>query len=147
MKNNGKPTEKIFDNLYNARASVQLEFMFYKFVDSSAARNMIQAQPADRMIMHKGHMWLVEIKSSMDPVRFPLKNISKKQIGYGKRWQGAGASSIFIIHRIETDEFFFVPLSEVLDKLKSKSASWHWSELEPFKNEAAYDFWQYYDKV
>ena len=142
-KNDGKDTERLFDGAFVARAAVELDFLFYKFVDSHAARNLIGAQPADRLIMFRGQVYLTEIKSSIDPTRFPLKNISKKQIGYGKRWTGAGAKSIFIIHRLPTDEFFFVPLSEVTLRLGSRKASWLWSELEPFKHEVTYKFWLY----
>lgn len=141
-KNDGKQSEQLFDNHYKAIMAATPDFVYYRFVDSSLARNFIQAQPSDRLIVYKGMAILVEIKSSNDPVRFPLKNISKKQIGYGRRWVMAGAKSMFIIHRILTNEFYFVPLSEVNAKVASSSSSWKWDELEAFKKEDfTWKFW------
>ena len=142
-RNDGKLTERLFDGRFVAESAIDKNLVYYRFIDSSAARNMIQAQPADRLLIYKGQPILAEIKSSVDPDRFPLKNISKKQIGYGRRWVLAGAKSMFIIHRIQTNEFYFVPLTEVLKKFESKHKSWKWSELDYFKRTADYEFWKY----
>lgn len=142
MKNDGKATEKLFDSYFKSVMACTPEFVYYRFVDSSLARNIVQSQPSDRLVVYKGMAILVEIKSSVDPVRFPLKNISKKQVGYGRRWVMAGARSVFIIHNILTDEFYFVPLSEVNSKINSRSASWKWEELAKYKKESyTWKFW------
>ncbi len=143
-KNDGKLTERIFDAQFKDETARDINFVYYKFIDSHAARNLVQNQPADRLIIYMGTVILTEIKSSYDPMRFPLKNISKKQIGTGRRWVAAGTKSMFIIHRLQTNEFFFVPLTEVLKKMDSGHKSWKWSELEYFKHEATYAFWKRY---
>jgi len=142
MRNDGKDTEKIFDNLYKEEMALTKSFVFYKFIDTHAARNLVTNQPSDRLAIYNGQTYLVEIKSSNDVARFPLKNISSKQIGHAQRWSFAGAKSIFIIHRIPTNEFYFVPFSEVLAKAKSKKASWRWEELQFYKQCKEYKWWQ-----
>jgi penicillin-binding protein-related factor A (putative recombinase) len=141
-RNDGKKTEGLFDDFYKSHMAQTPDFLYYRFVDANLAKSLtVGSQPADRLIIYKGHATLVEIKSSIDPVRFPLKNISKKQIGYGKRWIMAGASSMFIIHRMRTNEFFFLPFEEVYKKLQSKKASWRWEELTEFKKDYRWKFW------
>jgi penicillin-binding protein-related factor A (putative recombinase) len=142
-KNDGKVTERLFDHYYTMQMEHNPDLVYYRFVDSNLAHSLtVGTQPADRLLIHKGQATLIELKSSIDPVRFPLKNISKKQIGYGRRWTTAGANSMFIIQKIDVvDKFFFLPFSEVHRKLKSKKASWRWEELAEFEKDYTWKFW------
>ena len=142
-KNDGKESEKLLDQYLKSTMSLDKDIVFYKFVDSSAARNLINNQPADRLLIYKGKPILVEIKSSIDPDRFPLKNISKKQIGAARRWNLAGAKSMFIIHRKPTDEWYFLCLKTVWEKYESGKKSWLWSELEDKKQVMGFPFWKH----
>ncbi len=138
MRNSGKKTEAIFDDMYKNKLGI----VWYKFTDTYAARNFVQAQPADRMLVHKGQVWLVEIKSTNDIARFPLKNISKKQVGFGRYWRAAGAKEVFIIHQIPWNKFYFVPFNFIDEKFKGKKASINWDEIEVFEREVDYEFYR-----
>lgn len=137
-KNDGKSTEELFDDLYKNDSTI----VWYKFVDTFRARNFVPDQPADRLLIYKSQTWLVEIKSSMDLVRFPLKNISKKQIGHGRKWQKAGAKEIFIIHNIPNNEFYFVPFKYIDELFKANQSSIKWDELLVFNEVKDYKFFK-----
>jgi len=136
-RNDGKATEGLFDDLYIAKRGV----IWYSFVDTFRARNFVPNQPADRLLIHEGQAWLVEIKSSIDPVRFPLKNISKKQVGHGRYWRTAGAEEVFIIHHILTNNFYFVPFRFVDEWFKESVSSVKWEDLIIFKEAKEYEFY------
>lgn len=136
-KNDGKKTETLFDDLYKFKPGV----VWYKFIDTKRARSFVPDQPADRLLIHNGQGWLVEIKSSIDPIRFPLKNISKKQVGHGRYWRTAGAKEVFIIHHLLTDKFYFVPFDIVDQWFKDKISSIKWGDLTVYEREITYEFY------
>lgn len=138
-KNDGKDSEALFDDIYVTKHGI----IWYKFVDTHRARSFVPTQPADRLLIHRGQAWLVEIKSSIDPVRFPFKNISKKQVGYGRYWRIAGAKEVFIIHHLITDNFYFVPFDIVDQWFKDSKASIKWEELLQFKEDKYYEFYNH----
>jgi len=136
-KNDGKASEKIFDEIYKRKAGI----VWYSFVDTFRARSFINAQPADRLLIYKGQAWLVEIKSTIDAVRFPLKNISKKQVGFGRYWRTAGALEVFIIHHLVTNKFYFIPFSLVDEWFKEGRSSIKWDELLVWQEDKEYEFY------
>jgi penicillin-binding protein-related factor A (putative recombinase) len=92
--------------------------------------------------VYEGQAWLVEIKSSNDKARFPLKNISKKQVGHGRYWRTGGAKEIFIIHSIPTNEFFFVPFEFIDKQFREGKSSLKWLQLAPYRREPTYEFYK-----
>ncbi len=138
-KNDGKASEKLFDDLYSLKPGV----IWYSFVDTYRARNFVPTQPADRLLIHKGQAWLVEIKSSLDPVRFPLKNISKKQVGYGRYWRTAGVKEVFIIHHLLTNNFYFIPFKTIDEWFKEGRSSVKWDELIIWMEGKEYEFYNH----
>ena len=137
LKNDGKKTEKLFDEIFENKK----DLVWYKFVDTFRARNLVPDQPADRLLIYKGQAWLVEIKSTIDTARFPLKNISKKQVGHGRFWNLAGAKEVFIIHNLVTDKFYFVPFKFINEAFKEGRSSIYWEEFEPFEERKEYEFY------
>ena len=135
--NDGKASEKIFDDLYTLKPGV----VIYSFVDTFRARSFVPNQPADRLLIYEGQAWLVEIKSSMDTVRFPLKNISKKQVGYGRYWRTAGAKEVFISHHLVTDKFYFVPFNIVDEWFKDGVSSVKWDDILIWQEDRTYEFY------
>ena len=135
-------TEELFDNQFAMITLEDPKLVYYKFVDTRKARSFVGKQPADRLLLYSSYTWLVEIKSSMDMARFPLKNIKKSQVGFGRRWQLAGALSIFIIHKIPTQEFFFVPCDIIYNKMQKGSASFKWEDLLQYRRNFDYEFWR-----
>ena len=135
--NDGKATERLFDEIYKGRQGI----VWYRFIDTNRARSFIPDQPSDRLLIYKGQAWLVEIKSTIDTARFPLKNISKKQVGHGRLWKAAGAKEIFIIHNLVTEKFYFVPFKFIDDAFREKRSSIYWEEFEPFEERKEYEFY------
>ncbi len=138
-KNDGKASEKLFDELYKKKVGI----IWYSFIDTYRARSFVPTQPADRLLIHGGQAWLVEIKSTVDTVRFPTKNISKKQVGFGRFWRTAGVKEIFIIHHLVTNKFYFVPFREVDKWFKEGRASIKWDELLVWQEEKEYEFYNH----
>jgi penicillin-binding protein-related factor A (putative recombinase) len=142
-KNNGKPSEKEYLAHLKCIMEANHEFIYGRFTDSSDARNLVQPAPSDYYITWRSQPWLVEVKSSVDLIRFPLKNISGSQLGFAMRYIKAGWRSMFILHHLPTQSWYFVPFSIVMDKFKSPAASWKWEELAKYKYEIKFEFWRH----
>lgn len=140
-KNNGKGSEKAYLEFLKQVMATDPRFIVGRFPDTHDARNFLPTQPSDYYATFRGQAYLVEVKSSIDPVRFPLKNISSKQLGYAMRYIKAGWKSIFVINRVPTNEWFFIDFVAVLEQFKSSKASWKWEELEAFKKPINHNFW------
>ncbi len=140
-KNNGKASEKAYLDFLKHVMDTDPRFIVGRFPDTHDARNFLPTQPSDYYATFRGQAYLVEVKSSIDPARFPLKNISTKQLGYAMRYLKAGWKSMFIINRVPTNEWFFVSFETVFERFKSSKASWNWEELEPYKRDITHNFW------
>ena len=140
-KNNGKEAEKNYLSVLKVYMDSDPKFIYGRFTDTHDARSFVAPAPSDYYATYDSQPWLVEIKSSIDPARFPLKNISGSQLGFALRYSKAGWKSIFIIFSYNNLCWYFVPLAVVYEKFKSKNASWKWEELEPFKQDVNFKFW------
>ncbi len=140
-KNDGKESEKIFFGELKIVMESTPKFIVGRFADTHDARNFLPPAPSDYYITYAGQPWLVEVKSSLDPVRFPWKNISGKQLGYSKRYIHAGWKSLFPIHRKELDVWYFVPFEFIWAHIKTGKASAKWDELDIFRQDLEYNFW------
>lgn len=141
-RNNGKESERIFFGRLREVMAEEPTFIVGRFADTHDARNFLPPAPSDYYITSVGQPWLVEVKSSIDPVRFPWKNISPKQLGYSKRYIYAGWGSIFPIHRKELDVWYFVPFAFVWKQLKSGKSSIKWEDLDIFRRDLDFKFWE-----
>ncbi len=138
LKNDGKASEKLFDGLYKVKPGIA----WYQFVDTYRARSFVPDQPADRLLIYEGQAWLVEIKSTNDLARFPLKNIKKKQVGHGRYWRQAGAKEVFIIHHLIWNKFYFVPFAVIDQAFKEKRSSIKWDELAVWEEPFTFEFYR-----
>lgn len=142
-RNDGKESEKIFFTRLKEVMEDEPTFIVGRFADTHDARNFLPPAPSDYYVTYKGTPWLVEVKSSVDPVRFPWKNISGKQLGFSKRYMRAGWKSMFPIHRKELDVWYFLPFDFIWNQVRnSGKASIKWEDLEPFRNNTEYKFWE-----
>lgn len=122
MKNTGKPSEEIFDTHFlrlGKRAYV------HKFTDASEVTGMnkgrvgsgfvnVKAQPADRLVVLDGQMFLAEVKSSTAlHDRFDTKLLKKGQNAAGAQAIAAGGAYWIYYHHIATGEWFRFPYSLV----------------------------------
>ncbi len=140
-KNNGKASEKIFFSQLKSIMDNDPKFIVGRFADTHDARNFLPPAPSDYYITYDGQPWLVEVKSSVDPIRFPWKNISGKQLGFSKRYIHAGWESIFPIHRVELGVWYFVPFKFIWAQMKGGKSSIKWDLLDIFRRDLEFEFW------
>lgn len=145
-KNTGKPSERIFDQHFarwGKRAYV------HAFTDASEATGMnkgrvgkggfvnIKAQPADRLVVLDGVMFLAEVKSSTATHdRFDFKLLKPGQKSAANQTVAAGGGYWVYYHHMSTDEWFRFPYALVqqaqadgasslaLDFLRRANAQW-----------------------
>ena len=117
MKNTGRPSEDIFDQhwmLLGKRAYVHV------FTDSAEVRGMnkkqvmVKAQPADRLVVLDGLMFLAEVKSSVaSHDRFDFKLLQAGQSRAAAMVLAAGGEYLIYYHHLSTNEWFRFSYSEV----------------------------------
>jgi penicillin-binding protein-related factor A (putative recombinase) len=135
-KNTGKPSEAIFDNhwkKYGKRA-----FLF-KFTDASEATGLnkrvtaIKAQPCDRIVVLDGRTSFCEVKSTHHETLFEFNLLKPKQSAYAKMILAAGGKYQVYVHRLKTDEWYYVPYQYIASVKEIGRASIPWSLMEEFK--------------
>jgi len=141
-KNNGKISERLLFKSLKEIMDYDVNFIVGRFADTHDARNFLPPAPSDYYAAYKGTPWLVEVKSSIDPIRFPWKNISGKQLGFSKRYIKSGWRSIFPIHRVNLDIWYFLPFEFIWSQVKGGKSSIKWEELEQFRQDLDYKFWE-----
>lgn len=117
MKNTGRPSEDIFDAhflLMGKRAYVHV------FTDSAEVRGMnkkavmVKAQPADRLVVCDGEMFLAEVKSSVSSYdRFDFKLLRTGQGSAAAQTEAAGGKYLIYYHHLSTNEWFCFPYNLV----------------------------------
>jgi len=142
-KNDGKESEKALFTELKRVMEYETNFIVGRFADTHDARNFLPPAPSDYYITYNGTPCLVEVKSSVDPVRFPWKNISGKQLGFSRRYIKAGWCSLFVIHRVDLDIWYFVPFDFIWSQVKGGESSIKWEDLLNFKEDLEYKFWSY----
>ncbi len=141
-RNDGKASEKLLFLELKEVMKNETNFIVGRFADTHDARNFLPPAPSDYYITYDGIPCLVEVKSSIDPVRFPWKNISGTQLGFSKRYMRAGWQSIFPIHRVPLDVWYFVPFEFIWIQVKGGKSSIKWEDLENFREDLEYKFWR-----
>lgn len=142
-KNDGKESERIYFSELKKTMDLDPNFIVGRFADTHDARNFLPPAPSDYYITFNGIACLVEVKSSLDPVRFPWKNISGTQLGFSKRYMRAGWQSVFPIHRKLLDVWYIVPFDFIWSQVKGGKSSIKWEDLENFREDLEYKFWRY----
>jgi len=142
MKNNGMESQKKYlDYLKDVMAN-DINFVIAEFVDTRKARNFVGPNPSDFFGCYKATPWLIEIKSSIDCARFPMKNIKGTQFGIGRRYRLSGWKYMFIIHQKLWNYWYFVPFDFVFDLYSKGHRSIKWEALKPFLKHKTYNFWE-----
>lgn len=140
MKNTGKQSEKAFENClnvtYKGRAYV------HRFEDAAALHGMnghavkVSKQPADYLICLNGQTMLAEVKSSVHATTFAFGCIKPHQIAAAKKIKLAGGQHKFFVHRIDTDVFYTLDVSQIEATLKDGRSSLKWADMQ---------IWEEYD--
>lgn len=119
-KNTGKPSEKIFDDHFTFLGK---KAYVHAFTDASEVNGMnrghrrimnVKAQPADRLVVLDGEMFLAEVKSSVSKDdRFDFKLLRITQGSAAAQALAAGGQYWVYYHHLSTDEWFRFPYSLV----------------------------------
>jgi len=91
--NRGKEAEGLVKK-HLTKLSEQYHTTFYRFPDARAGSK--QTAPADFMLVHAGHLILLEVKEVDHSFRLPHKNLS--QVPSLRRYEMAGAVSIVLVY-------------------------------------------------
>lgn len=92
----GKWAEKEAQGYLEKRSQASCSFSYHRLPDSHSARNFLQAQPADYLVVSEGNTTLLEVKESANPLRIPKAKIS--QWGALYRFHLAGASVLVLVY-------------------------------------------------
>ena len=119
--NRGKEAEGLVKK-HLTKLSEQSHTTFYRFPDARAGSR--QTAPADFMLVHAGHLILLEVKEVDHSFRLPHKNLS--QVPSLRRYEMAGAVSIVLVYfkpekawRAANPNYF----------LKTEGGSWNMSNI------------------
>jgi len=145
MKNDGMASQKDYLDLLKEEMKYDINFIVHEFVDTRKARNFVESNPSDFFACYKSTPWLIEVKSSIDLARFPLKNIKGTQIGLGRRYMLSGWNYMFVIHHVIWDLWYFVPFDFIYKTYMSKKRSISWKDLKPFTKQKKYKFWSIHE--
>jgi penicillin-binding protein-related factor A (putative recombinase) len=137
MKNNGKPTEALFEDSIRAAGK---EAYAYRIKDAAAIRgitgrvgNGVDATPSDYICAAKGNTFFAEVKSTQDEKRFPFSLLKKGQTSHGKQIVAAGGLYLVFVHRLTTDQWYVLPLNDVFShEATTGERSIRWEEMEKY---------------
>jgi penicillin-binding protein-related factor A (putative recombinase) len=91
--------------------------------------------PSDYICAWKGWTGLVECKTTINPVGFPMSNIKRGQIKAAIRLTAAGGDYRFCIKNLKTNDVYFVPAGVLINAkgrvLWETFRPWLWSTKEP----------------
>jgi len=142
MKNDGMASQKFYLDYLKDIMAKDISFVVSEFVDTRKARNFVGPNPSDFFACYRSSPWLIEIKSTVDCARFPMKNIKGTQFGIGRRYRLSGWKYMFVIHNIIWDSWYFVPFDYLFKLYSDGNRSVKWDSLKPFVREYKYKFWE-----
>lgn len=118
-------------------ASVRKDLWPKRFSDSREAGRTIQDQPSDQWVLFQGKFYLVEVKSSNDPMRFYFKNIQPSQLIGARRSNAAGGRTVFMIVKLPEWLWFKVCGMRIVELKEQGEAGISWTEMEHIKKLSA----------
>jgi len=143
--NDGMASQRIYLELLKDEMKFDINFVVSEFVDTRKARNFVAANPSDLFACYKAAPWLIEVKSTIDRARFPMKNIKGTQFGIGRRYRLSGWNYMFVIHHVSWDTWYFVPFDFMYEKSTSGIKSLKWEDLKVFAKNKDHKFWSIHE--
>lgn len=125
--NRGKTAEKQVRKVL-AKLSLRSDTTTYRLPDAHSGS--FQATLADFMLMHKGTLYLLEVKEVKHAYRIPHGNYSLDQVARMRRWQLAGAQAHVIVYHSTIDKWRTAPVDYFLNR---EGGSWDLRNL-PLQN-------------
>lgn len=133
MKNDGKKSEKLFEDHWKAKGK---KVYVHRFVDTKQIKGrqngqgFSQAAPSDYLITNAGHMFYAEVKSCSDKISFSFSQFTPSQNACMVRQCAAHGVYMIYIHNLNTDEWFQVNAVEILDRKMLGVKSMKWTEMQ-----------------
>lgn len=119
----GKWAESVVEAWLSARSSASTPFAWHRFTDTRAARNYVQKQPSDYLVVDRGITTFLEVKETAQLHRFPKDKLS--QFGKLKMFDLARARVIVLIYRSSSDDWTTLDRVDLFDHdLVPKSFPW-----------------------
>lgn len=132
-KNTGVDSEKEFE--LRLKRAYGKKCFIYRVTDSKEVRGRTgkavstKAQPSDYIITIEGKMSYAEVKSCQNKTSFPFSQISDVQWASSKRQYMAGGDYYFVIHNLNTNNWYTVPAFVFHE---SEKRSMKWDEMEQY---------------
>ena len=123
----GRETEKIVEAILREE-NKRIDFVWHRLPDSKQSRGLVQAQPADYMLVDRGVATLLEIKSLRHAYRIPKDRIT--QLPMLHKFAAAGAVCLVLIHHYMTGVWRVVNA----DELEAGVPSWDLRGLTEYKS-------------
>jgi len=120
----GKQAEKEVKKVLT-KLSLRSDTAFIRLPDARAGS--FQTALCDYQLMHKGTLYLLEVKETKHNYRLPHGNYSTDQVARMRRWQLAGAEAHVLILHKELNKWRTAPVDYFLDR---EGGSWDLRNLE-----------------
>ena len=111
-------------------ASVRKDCWPKRFSDSREAGRLIQDQPSDQWVLYQGTFYLVEVKSSNDPMKFYFKNIQPSQLIGARRSHAAGGRTTFMIVKLPEWLWFKIDGMRIVELKDQGEAGISWTDMQ-----------------
>lgn len=90
--------------------------------------------PADWLLTTANGMKYVETKSSLNKTSFPFSNFTAGQNRAMKRQTIAGGEYLIVLHNLNTNRWYEVPATKVIELKEEGRSSFKWEEIEEYRN-------------
>jgi penicillin-binding protein-related factor A (putative recombinase) len=135
-RNNGKLAEQWFESSFKTLGKKVLLYAFedyYQAQFKSAAKATVKAQPSDYLLTENSVFGFAEVKSSLNATSFPFADVRPLQWQYARKQCVAGGRYEFFILNLNTDTWYRINASYLLEHKDSGSKSIKWSLLNHCK--------------
>lgn len=137
MKNDGKKSEELFAAaIAKVGKTAYLERLYDTTSISKKGQKVkfyLPTRPSDWILTLQGHMAYTEIKSTSHKTGFQFSALTIGQKAAITRQFAAKGNYWIFIHRLETNQWYWIHGSTVLAVQNSGKQSMKWIELEPYK--------------
>lgn len=111
--NRGKDAEKLVKRHLD-KLSLKSDTASYRLPDAHAGS--FQATLSDFLLLHKGVMYLLEVKETQHDYRLPHGNYSPDQVARMRRFQLAGAEAHVLVYHAKLGKWRTAPVDYFLER-------------------------------
>lgn len=134
-RNTGKPSETEFQNHWRRLGKRAFCFRLADAAEISGRAGKVvaaRAQPSDYIVTFDGVTTFAEVKSTIDPLKFPFSLLKPAQIAFATFTVAAKGEYPVYVHSLHLGRWFRVPYQLILETRAAGKASLPWTALEPY---------------